>query len=71
MLTKEQIKQYLDGHGNRCPYCNSTNIDGGITRYECDDPTQEVDCLDCKKCWTDILGPIGLIEEGEVDEEVA
>lgn len=71
MLSKNQLEKYLDSGGNFCPYCNSRNLDGGITEYKHDGPTQPIECLNCKKQWTDILGPIGVIEDNEIDAEVS
>lgn len=66
-MTAEQKADYLKSGGRHCPYCKSQNLDGEVTRYDHDDPEQDVTCLDCGKSWTDILGPIDVSDGDELD----
>lgn len=53
-LTTSQIAAYIE-KPNRCPYCESYNIDaGGGTEIEDNICTVYVTCDDCKKSWTDV-----------------
>ncbi len=53
-------KEYADNSGMLCPYCGgcdtvateSVQMDGGIG-------TQEIECNDCHKIWTDIVKVVG------------
>lgn len=53
-LTQEQMDRYIALSGQRCPFCDSTQIQAGemgVPNY--DRAYQDVECLDCKKTWTD------------------
>ena len=54
-LSKAQKKKYLSRHGYICPYCNSGDLKA-LGRPSTDDgrATQDVQCLDCGKIWTDV-----------------
>ena len=55
-MTAEQRKFYLQNKGNKCPHCKSDNIQGAAAGWESDSDwaSRVVECLDCKKTWTDI-----------------
>lgn len=61
-ITAKARAKYLENRGRHCPFCNSGTIEGEVTRYEYDDPTQEVKCLECGKRWLDTLGPVDVEE---------
>lgn len=49
-LTSEQ---YVAIHGMRCPYCNSSRIEGDDTDFFEGSMTQEITCLSCHAEWYD------------------
>ena len=55
-MTAEQKKFYLQHRCNKCPYCESDNIQGTADGWESDDDwaSNGVECLDCERTWTDI-----------------
>jgi hypothetical protein len=53
-LTKEQIQDYIDGGGNRCPFCGSDNIEGGDREADGGIVSWSVLCLDCSAYWHDL-----------------
>ena len=59
-------KKYLDSGGSICPYCESSQIEGGSIEIDGQQAWQKVSCLDCEKDWDDIynLVDVDLREEG-------
>ena len=37
-----------------CPYCGSTDLEGGSVTVEGNEAWQDVGCLDCGADWTDV-----------------
>lgn len=48
LLTDDKVSQYVSGGGVKCPYCDSTDIDGGERDYGSGDLYQEVSCRSCR-----------------------
>ena len=61
-LTKEQIKQYVNGGYNRCPYCYSTEIEAGSYEFDDNYAWAIVVCNDCNEEWNDIYTLTGISE---------
>lgn len=53
-LTQEQKVNYLKWHGVHCPFCDSTQIEGGSVEVNDGGAFQEVNCLDCESEWHDM-----------------
>ncbi len=49
-LTK---KQYLRVHGEKCPHCESFNLEAGHTAFDGFILTQAIYCNDCHAEWDD------------------
>jgi hypothetical protein len=64
-LTSEQIKNYLENGGNKCPYCGSENISGGHFETDSNEAWQPVSCDDCGREWSDLYRLVGIYEESE------
>lgn len=54
-LTKARKEKYLKEHGVRCPYCSSGDLNtiGSLKTDTYGQVTQDVQCLNCGKIWTD------------------
>jgi hypothetical protein len=51
---KKKEKEYVDGGGNRCPYCNSPDITGaGTLQQDSNIAWGDVSCNACHKVWED------------------
>lgn len=60
-LTPEQVAKYIALSGQRCPFCESPNIQAGemgVPSY--DMACQDVQCSDCGKTWTDEYKLVGV-----------
>ena len=68
MFTKKQKKEYIDRHGNTCPYCQSYNIDTVVELFHTDEgtATQEVECYDCGKLWEEKYTLTDIVHEDEM-----
>ena len=53
-LTQNNIEDYIKENCNRCPFCDSQDIDGQSWDYDEGRVSQEVICLECGGCWEDI-----------------
>jgi transposase-like protein len=62
-MTPEQKAAYLK-HSERCPFCGSWNIGGGMVDINIDGAQQHVICHACNKLWTDIYSLVD-VEEAE------
>jgi transposase-like protein len=62
MLTEEQRIKYLIDRKDRCPYCGSSDLDGGDFRYEESTIMQRINCTDCKKSWQDVYKLADILE---------
>lgn len=62
---------YINSGGVKCPYCGSTDIEGGSREQDDNYMLQEVLCLTCSHSWTDqyTLTDIILDKAQEPDEE--
>ena len=67
-LTKEQKQAYLDADGQVCPFCNSSQIEGGRIAIDRDRAELDVKCSDCGKYWTDIYKLVAIEEDWEERE---
>jgi transposase-like protein len=61
-LTEENIKEYTDYGGIICPYCGSQDITGQDVEIDEGVASQEVDCSNCDKTWTDQYDLVGIRE---------
>jgi transposase-like protein len=55
--------QYAAAGGNCCPYCRSTQVEGGSIDVDGPRASQRVWCLDCDEEWTDTYVLTGYIGE--------
>ena len=53
-LTVEQQDAYIKNGYARCPWCHSSEIEGGSADFEGKTVTQRVSCNDCNGEWDDI-----------------
>ncbi len=53
MLTKKETADYVKAGGGHCPFCNLSNLYYGDFDYEAGGIEQQVECLDCRKTWSD------------------
>jgi len=53
-LTQDDVKDYVRGKYNKCPFCDSQDIEGHSWDYNGDWVSQEVTCIECGGCWEDI-----------------
>lgn len=67
-FTKKQKKEYIDKHGNICPYCKSKGI-SYMDQPECAGKgkvEQEMECFACNKRWEDIYTLTNIIHEDDM-----
>ena len=55
-------KQYVDISGSRCPFCGSENVEGESFDHYGEGVSQDIECLDCGKKWTDDYALAGYTE---------
>lgn len=49
-------KEYLEELGNKCPICNSENLEKSYTLgFDGSSAWRDLKCLDCKTTWTEHL----------------
>ena len=46
--------EYLFKGGVFCPWCKSSEIQGGFIEIDAGEATQAVSCLECNKNWIDV-----------------
>jgi transcription elongation factor Elf1 len=46
-------RRYRKEGGCRCPFCDSENLSQGFVEIDAQQATQEANCDDCGKEWTD------------------
>ena len=46
-------EEYVKEGGNKCPFCDSTDIQGHEVTIDCGKAWQPVDCNECDGQWTD------------------
>jgi len=52
-LTEKQKEEYLKD-SSVCPFCKSSNIEGGPVEINGNEADQRVSCNECNKSWIDI-----------------
>lgn len=65
-LTSEDIKNYIDEGGVRCPYCGSYNISTYTPHIVDEDRgglVQKVCCGNCRKTWADFYKIVEVMEK--------
>ena len=58
-LTVEQIGRYVAHGGVACPFCSSSEIEGGLFDTIAGECFQDVWCNDCGKQWRDVYKLVG------------
>lgn len=66
-LTEAQKAAYL-ADSSKCPYCGSSDIEGGEVDCQGDNHYQDIQCNACDRTWTDTYSLIA-VDDG--DEDVA
>lgn len=61
-LTNAQARDYIDGGGLHCPYCNAEDISGGSVDIESGRAYQTVTCTGCNRSWRDEYTLTALLE---------
>ena len=51
MLPDDKQQSFLDGQGERCPWCESHEIEGGPVEVLPSMALQEVSCINCDASW--------------------
>ena len=54
MISEEQATAHVQAGGMQCPVCGSDQIEGGFVETGEGRASQEIRCLACHECWTDI-----------------
>lgn len=54
MLSEEKIKEYIEKDNPQCPYCNSENLYYDSIEIADNKAYQEISCIDCNNCWSDV-----------------
>lgn len=69
-MNNEQAQEYLVTGGSKCPYCASTNIEGGAGEFDIGVAFQEIRCLECGEEWQDnyTLSGVAFYPDGEYTE---
>ena len=62
-LTKVMKKRYMDSAGNKCPYCNSENVETA-RQFNTDDlhAWRDDNCASCGKEWTAVYTLVDIEE---------
>lgn len=58
--TAAAVRKYVTSGGAACPFCESSNIEGGEHDCEGTFSWQEVSCLDCEATWQDVYTLTGI-----------
>lgn len=53
--------EYVQKGGTCCPFCGSTDINGGQVEIDAGTACQPVDCSECEKEWTDTYSLTGYV----------
>ena len=53
-MSKQQQAEYVKSHGARCSYCQSDEIDATEANVDAGTISQRVECLACRKDWSDL-----------------
>jgi hypothetical protein len=62
-MLKKIEKKYVKSQGSFCPYCDSTDLEGGSMNGDGNYIAMQVYCLNCKSKWQDIYTLTGILEE--------
>ena len=62
-LTDEQIEEYVNCEGNRCPFCKSDDLEGNAWEADRNWATQEVKCCNCSEEWQDLYILKGIVTD--------
>lgn len=62
-LTPEQKAAYLAA-SSRCPYCQSSDVEGDRHDYAGDEVAQNIHCNDCGREWVDVYR-LAEVDDGE------
>jgi hypothetical protein len=65
MFTEEQEQEYIDNGGHYCPFCSSTNIEGGHPEQEGATSSCKITCYDCGAMWYDVYNLVGIQQISE------
>jgi len=63
VVDEQRAEEYIHGDGVHCPYCGSTNIEGG--HFDSANARQSVWCHECRMTWKDIYKLVGIMEESD------
>lgn len=59
-LTNEQRALYIAQGGVCCPFCMSTDIEGGSVEIEEGRAIQGIACSECEEEWVDVYTLVGI-----------
>jgi len=65
-LNENEVKQYVQAGGVKCPFCGSEDVEGGSMDVDTGYVSQEVTCLECDSTWNDLYKLIDVVEIEEV-----
>ena len=64
-FTEEQKRNYIRNAGQRCPFCDSDNLDHGQIGVEMGEAWQHVRCIACEKIWTEYYDLANISDHSE------
>jgi hypothetical protein len=72
-FTKKQVREYIQGGGNKCPHCQSEDIEAGPSEFEAGLCWQVVHCRACGESWHEIyqLSAIHALDESGEPLDIA
>lgn len=62
-LTKEQIREYIDHGGNKCPFCGTWDMSVSEGFFEGGNAWQDVVCNSCGAIWVDVYSLVTIEEK--------
>lgn len=69
-LTDQQVSEYFQECGAKCPFCGSYDVDVKEAEYETDYAWRPNSCMSCGSTWTDQYRLTGLLQKlSDKDEE--
>jgi len=68
-ITEETIGRYKDNNGDRCLYCNGSNMERDPLGYTDGDVVETVTCNECGNTWDNVFALVDVIlwEDGQCD----
>ena len=63
MLSKKVKANYLTHKGAYCPYCDTSDIQGGPVEIDSGYCWQEVACNQCGREWQDVYQLVEIVEQ--------